>query len=163
MREEITREACFKHFTCVGGILYWKVAVGGVSSLNKRAGSVNSKGYLQVGLKGERYYNHRIIFFMYNKFLPKFIDHIDGDPLNNHPHNLRACDMSTNRCNSKMNSNNTSGIKGVSWDKGYGKWMAAITLNKRRVYLEYFDTLEEAGLKIKLARLNVHKDFARDK
>lgn len=45
----------------------------------------------------------------------------------------------------KINSLNQSGIKGVSWSKTAGKWVAMITRNGRQHYLGKFSTKEEAA------------------
>ena len=41
--------------------------------------------------------------------------------------------------------NNTSGFKGVSYNKNIGKYHAYINLNKKRVHLGTYDTAEEAA------------------
>jgi hypothetical protein len=45
---------------------------------------------------------------------------------------------------STLNSNNVSGCKGVSWNTKNSKWIANITLQKKRRYLGSFDKLEDA-------------------
>ena len=45
----------------------------------------------------------------------------------------------------KRQKNNMSGVKGVSWDKRHGKWVAGIRLAGKRRFLGYFDTVEEAA------------------
>lgn len=62
----------------------------------------------------------------------KEVDHIDRDTLNNRRSNLRLVSHSENVHNVKMRSDNTSGIKGVSWDKHQKKWAVQITTNKVR-------------------------------
>lgn len=54
------------------------------------------------------------------------VDHWDKNGLNNRDENLRKCDASQNGGNRKLNSNNTSGYKGVSWHKKCKKWQAKI-------------------------------------
>ncbi len=55
----------------------------------------------------------------------KETDHIDGDGLNNQRTNLRSVTSRQNRNNMRMNSRNTSGENGISWDRGYGSWQFA--------------------------------------
>lgn len=45
------------------------------------------------------------------------IDHIDGNPLDNRKEKLRTCTKIENSKNLKLYSNNSSGVKGVSWNK----------------------------------------------
>lgn len=54
------------------------------------------------------------------------VDHIDHDGLNNRRSNLRVATHAQNRRNSRVNTNNTSGFKGVSWHKASGKWRAKV-------------------------------------
>lgn len=44
-------------------------------------------------------------------------DHINQNPLDNRKANLRIVTNSKNLFNRGKNTNNTSGFKGVSWDK----------------------------------------------
>lgn len=43
-----------------------------------------------------------------------------------------------------LNSNNTSGFNGVSFDKTRGKWKAYIKLQYKTIFLGRFDTFEKA-------------------
>jgi AP2 domain. len=47
--------------------------------------------------------------------------------------------------NRRMQSNNTSGVKGVGWDKGVSKWRAYIEVENKRKHLGLFTTLKEAA------------------
>ena len=40
--------------------------------------------------------------------------------------------------------NNTSGRKGVSWNKGHGKWQAYIGVHGKSIKLGYFDSIDDA-------------------
>lgn len=72
------------------------------------------------------------------------IDHINRDKHNNCKSNLRICSFSENTLNSKIRVDNTSGYKGVSFNKRYNKWESYITINYKRIHLGKFDTIEEA-------------------
>jgi hypothetical protein len=76
---------------------YSSVKVGG------RAGRVNNTGYGQVMLGGRYYPSHRIVFILVNGYdpYPLTVDHIDRNPLNNAPENLRAATDSEQRLNRK--------------------------------------------------------------
>ena len=61
-------------------------------------GSLSNCGYLRVEIHGQRYSKHRLIA---KKFLPKvkkkkYVNHIDGDKLNNNVSNLEWCTMGEN-------------------------------------------------------------------
>ncbi len=107
-------------------------------------------GYYYVELcknsKRKNNYLHRIIAktFIPNPQNKKFVDHIDNNRLNNNLENLRWATYQENNHNTKMRSNNTSGIKGVNWNKTFNKWQAYITTDGKRKHLGLFDNIEEA-------------------
>jgi hypothetical protein len=59
----------------------------------------------------------------------------------------------------KPQSNNTSGVRGVTWHKGAKKWAASIQYKKRKYYLGYYDDLSEAERVVSEARKHVLVDF----
>lgn len=73
------------------------------------------------------------------------VDHIDGDPRNNRRSNLRPATPSQNAANARRRSTNRSGFKGVSWDKGVGKWFAKVTVNRKQIYLGIYHDVEDAA------------------
>jgi hypothetical protein len=141
------------------GNLIWKIQQRGIRK-GSIAGSVKSHGYLCVGINYKSYRAHRLIFLMHKGYLPKTIDHINGDKLDNRIENLRAATVGQNQHNRKTNANNTSGYKGVSWDKARKKWLTGIKLEGKRIHLGYFDNVEEAAEVVRKAREELHGDFA---
>ena len=93
--------------------------------------------------------------------LPKYIDHIDGNRLNNRIENLRACTATENLCNSKTRSDNISGTKGVGWFKPKQKRRARLNFNKKDYHIGYFEHKDDAINAIIEARPKIHRDFAR--
>ena len=59
--------------------------------------------------------------------------------------NLRAVDNQANHRNSKLQSNNTSGVCGVSWYRKAGEWEVYIKVNARMLHLgkytDWFDAV----------------------
>lgn len=90
-----------------------------------------------------------------------FVDHIDGDGLNNRRSNLRVATKGENNINRGMQKNNSTGFKGVFWHRQRAKWMAQIGHHKRCVHLGLFDTPEEASLAYREASQKLHGEFAR--
>lgn len=91
----------------------------------------------------------------------QFVDHIDGDTLNNSRSNLRLSNHSTNQMNRGKPSNNKSGYKGVSWHKSENKWRASITVNNKVIELGHFDKAEDAGKAYEKASKLYHKQFGK--
>lgn len=89
------------------------------------------------------------------------IDHIDGNGLNNTRGNLRICTQQENMRNRRLNSNSTSGYKGVSWYKDRAKWHAQIVVNGKYHHLGHFITAEEAARAYDAAAIELHGEFAR--
>lgn len=87
-------------------------------------------------------------------------DHINRNPLDNRRGNLRIATRSQNGANTKLNANNTSGYKGVSFHKGNGKWQAQIKVNQHKKALGYFNTPEEASDAYREAALEHFGEFA---
>lgn len=79
-------------------------------------------------------------------------DHINGDKLDNRCSNLRICTRSQNKVSSSLNrKDNTSGHKGVHYDKSRDKYMAHISLGGNMKNLGRFDNIEDAILMRKTA------------
>lgn len=74
----------------------------------------------------------------------EWVDHIDGNPLNNRRSNLRIATPRQNALNSRKRIDNTSGYKGVTYRKDNNKWRARICKNGKRITLGYADTAEDA-------------------
>lgn len=75
---------------------------------------------------------HRLLFPDAQK-----VDHIKHINYDNRKSQLRPVTSSQNMMNRKNNINNTSGCKGVSWDKRKNKWVAHISVNKNRYQKEF--------------------------
>ena len=89
------------------------------------------------------------------------VDHINHIPLDNRRSNLRLASRQQNVHNVGIRRNNTSGYKGVSFDKERSKWKAQIKINYRNVLLGRFDTPEEAHQAYCEAARKLHGEFAQ--
>ena len=75
------------------------------------------------------------------------IDHINKDGAteqDNRKYNLRICTLRQNLCNIDKRRNNTSGYKGVTWNKTVNKWMAYIKVHYKFKNLGYFENIDDA-------------------
>ena len=68
----------------------------------------------------------------------KGYDHIDRNRLNNRKNNLRYATSVENARNRSKQSNNTSGVIGVSWNKGRNKWESYIKTGTKQMHLGQF-------------------------
>lgn len=76
------------------------------------------------------------------------IDHINGVRHDNRKNNLRYAEingLNRNNQNKILQSNNTSGVKGVAWHSRDNIWEAYISINHKQIYLGRFDKFEDAA------------------
>jgi hypothetical protein len=149
----ITKEYLHKIFEYKDGILY-RIKTG------KEAGHINSRGYKHAKIGNKKYQVHKLIFIMQHGYLPKEIDHIDGNKLNNSINNLREVTHNQNMHNRKINSNNTSGIKGVCFDKNTNKWRGQVAFNNKVHYVGIFEDIDDAKNAVMKFREKMHKEYA---
>jgi len=82
--------------------------------------------------------------FLLNAKSGDYVDHINGNPLDNRRDNLRICSNSANLRNGNLRINNTSGYKGVSWDKSRKKWATVIKVKYKSIHLGRYISFEDA-------------------
>lgn len=89
----------------------------------------------------------------------KFVDHIDGDGLNNRRSNLRIVTHQENMQNLSTRRDNGTGRRGVYYEKSRNKYAAYARINGKQKHLGRFDTLEEAANVAKQYRMH-HMPFS---
>lgn len=100
---------------------------------------------IKITIKLHRLINGATIIkdgYVFNNALS--VDHKNRNTLDNRRENLRFCTKSQNAMNSKKRVGNTSGHKGVSWEKNRQKWKAYLNLQGKQIHLGYFDSKQEA-------------------
>ncbi len=89
------------------------------------------------------------------------VDHIDGNTFDNRKKNLRLCTGKQNSRNRvRLNKNNTSGFKGVSFFKPTGHWMVQVMFNGKRAYTGFFKEKIEAAKKYNEIALKYYGEYA---
>lgn len=88
------------------------------------------------------------------------IDHKNRDKLDNRIENLRPVNDTQNSINRGMQSNNTSGVTGVGFDKKSGKWVARIGINRKQIILGLFSDFNEAVKIRKEAEKIYHGEYS---
>lgn len=155
----LTKEVLHEIFEYRDGDLYWKIKVAN-KKVGDKAGTLD-KFYKRVSIKDRYYSIHRVIFIMFYGYAPNIIDHIDGNGFNNRIENLREATPSQNQWNRKLGKNNSSGVKGVSYDSKRKKYCASSYLDKKSKNIGRFNTLDEAKNALKEFRLKHHGEFAK--
>lgn len=90
------------------------------------------------------------------------IDHINGNGLDNRKENLRLATNAQNQYNRrKTHGVSSSKFKGVSFTRARGRWAAQIRVQKRLIWLGYYQTEEEAALAYNAGAIKHYGAFAK--
>ena len=143
-----------EHYKIIAGFETYSVSDHGNVKNNKTARIMKTRfhpeGYIIVDMRlNKQRYSKRVHILVANAFIANpdekaCVDHIDNIKSNNNINNLRWATNSENQHNKSMMSNNTSGVKGVVWDKDRNKWRSQIMIDGIRIYLGSFTNIEDA-------------------
>jgi hypothetical protein len=142
------RERELKWFSSQHACSAWNSRFAG-----KRAGGlvVGESGYRRrsVAVFNKKHLEHRIIWmWMTGEEPPANIDHDNRDATDNRWVNIASSTPLANQHNLSRNINNRSGVTGVHWHKGAGKWAAGVTLNRKAIHLGLFEEIDEAAMAV---------------
>lgn len=131
--------------------------------LNQWKWNLNSQTYAVRGFyignyKQKTLSMHRLII---DAPLGIFVDHINGNGLDNRRCNLRLCTHSQNHMNRKHHKDASSKYKGVSWHKPLKKWRTQIAVKQKGIHLGYFVSEIEAALAYNEAARIYFGEFAK--
>lgn len=116
--------------------------------------AVNGRGGAKPTIRG-RLYMHRVIA---GALAHQFVDHIDGDGLNNRRENLRIVNRAQNNINRA--TPNSTGFRGVH-TMPEGNYRAAVCVDRKRIYSGRFASAEDAARAYDALAIVHHGDFAR--
>ncbi len=152
------------HYDELSGELIRRVTVAS----NARAGDAirckNAGGYRIVRAFGRLYRTSRVIWLMRTGDWPPDgfeIDHRDTDKGNERWLNLRLATPFDNCANVGLQARNTSGFKGVYFNKLRGKWFAQITVRGQWHGLGYHLSPESAHAARAAKAVELQGEFAR--
>ena len=104
---------------------------------------------------------HRFSYRLANGDIPPGmeIDHICHNRPCVRPDHLRAVSHKKNTENRKgAQSNSTSGVRGVTWNRRSKKWQARVWHYGRVISAGYFSTLEEAAVAVEAKRNEIYNN-----
>lgn len=88
-----------------------------------------------------------------------FVDHINGDKLDNRRSNLRFATKAENTRN-QMRTPSQAGFKGVSRNSRAGTYKAQIKVDRKTIYLGTFNSATAAAQAYNNAAVDLHGEFA---
>lgn len=160
--DEILASVRYDHLT---GDFSWKDP----QKASSPCGHINGTGYKIIRVGRRLFRAHRIAFLLMTGNWPAhYVDHINGDRSDNRWHNLRSATNPQNQMNRGLDANNTSGVKGLSWNNKNKSWQAAVAANGKR-YKKDFTTIRlgdsekakaAAVLWLESTRSALHGEFA---
>lgn len=152
------------------GLFKWRTRAGddphtqmwNTKFAGRPAGGISVGGYHRISINGVRYYSHHLAWLhVYGEWPAEDLDHRDTDKAHNAIANLRLATDAQNLSNRVAPAGNTSGYKGVSWNKRLRRWHAYIGKEGRRLHLGFFPSRDEAAVAYAEAARKIHGDFAR--
>lgn len=90
-----------------------------------------------------------------------YVDHEDGDGLNNQRYNLREANQALNEAAKHKRAGTSSQFKGVCWDNTKGKWQAGLNTGGKFKFLGRYDDEIEAAKAYDAAARDIWPGFAR--
>jgi hypothetical protein len=140
------------------GEFRWKEDRKGQKTRGMIAGATTKGGYRIISIWKVRYLAHRLAWLIMTGSWPiDQIDHINHDPADNRWVNLRAATYTQNQQNSRSMKHGVR-YKGVHQDGE--RWVAYITINKKRRHLGQFGSAEDAALAYNEAAMLAFGEFA---
>lgn len=127
------------------------------------SGIKNNLEYKRLKIKKKYIPFHVAIFAVVkNKFPKNILDHKDKNGLNNKIANLREATYSQNTFNTKINSRNKTGHRGIFWVKTRAKWKVILCTNKKYHFLgEFKNKLDAIKVQKRFIKKH-HKDFSNN-
>lgn len=143
------------------GLFYWNKETKKRLIKGSAAGTLDN-GYVLIGIDRKQYRAHRLAWlYVYGEIPKEQIDHINCIKTDNRIENLRLASNGQNCANRKLQSNNTSGYKGVWFSKRTNKWCAQVGYNNKKIKLGFYNSPEEAYLAYVNKAIELHGEFFR--
>jgi len=147
------------HYDPETGVFTWIVRTNNSVNVGTTAGRcATGNGYRYIGINGEKYLASRLAwFYTHGRWPDLYIDHLDGEPLNNRIANLRNVSHKINQQNRRRpNKSNKTGFLGVSTEWRTGRYVSSVCVDGKTIHLGAFDTPEEAHSAYLIAKRKMH-------
>lgn len=134
------------------GVLTWKPRTRGwrpnwwnAMYAGTVAGTVTPGGPVAIKIHDQNYMAHRVIWAMVHGTWPECVIHRNRKLADNRLKNLRDMSRKAVQRRPVIYRTNTSGVRGVSWNRKSQKWGASIRVADVQINLGSYATKEEAA------------------
>lgn len=126
--------------------------------IGRTVGGDDGHGYRMCLLLGHRFKVHQVVWLLHTGEFPTSpIDHVNRDRRDNRIENLRLVSDVENQQNLVASTVASAG----TWrSPRSGRFCARLTYRGKKIYLGYFDTVEEANLAYRNAKRKIAGEFA---
>lgn len=123
-------------------------------------GRVINSGYGACSVNGKKWLAHRYSYTMARGAIADghVIDHICRNKICVKPSHLRQVSQLENVRSQGLRTNNTSGVRGVTWDKARQRWVASVNIGGKKRFVGRFTTIEDAAQAVAAARATLYAD-----
>jgi hypothetical protein len=101
------------HYNPLTGLFTWKVSRGGFATKGNVCETLESKGYIQIKIKGVLNMAHRLVYLYLFGFIPEQVNHKNGIRNDNRLINLEISNQKHNMRRKFKYKTNKSGVIGV--------------------------------------------------
>lgn len=145
------------------GKFYWRERIARNVTVGAEAGSTVGRRYCVITINRRSYQGHRLAYVYMTGKAPQWVDHINGDGLDNRWANLRNATPETNGWNQRKSVRNKTGVKHVSYSKSSKSkpYMVGFNIKGKYIFFGRFATLEEATEVANVNRKRLHGEYAR--
>lgn len=158
----ITQQMLRDRFDYADGKFTWRINFCRARPGDVAQGSICKDGYARIKIAQKTMLMHRAVFLYHNGYIPKYIDHIDGNRANNRIENLRPATQAQNNMNSRTRiDNRSSGRRGVTKHQRSGKWRVRCYIDGKEKSFGIYEDIELAELVAEEVRSLYYNEFAR--
>ena len=146
----------------ITGVGTWLVSRKNKAQKGALAGCLGRDGYVYIRYKAKLFLAHRLFWFLQTGHDPGAleVDHIDRNRSNNKFYNLRLANKNQQGRNKSERIDNTSGHRGVCWDKESQKYAVQIFFNKKMLKVGRYKTFEQAVAARQAKELELFGEFS---
>jgi hypothetical protein len=124
------------------------------------AGTPDKNGYIQIRYLRKAAQAHRLVFlYMTGEWPVNQVDHINRVTNDNRWINLRQADSFINMRNRGIQKNNTSGCRGVTYNKAQKKWKVEVKYKHQSYFIGYYKEKKDAIKASYIARVLIYGEI----